>query len=251
MKRKVVLVLFPLVFWFLVWEGAAYLVDANAAMGGELLLPGPRRVIAVLLREAAEWPFWRDALLSLVRMFSGIFIGALLGVMLAVLTAASALCDMLLTPAVKVVRAVPVASFILLVLLWVGRGWVPVVICALMVIPVVWGAVRQGIDSADRQLLELCRCYRFERGKILRLFWVPSVVPAFTSGLATAMGLAWKAGVAAEVLCQPKYAIGTQIYRTKLELATPELFAWTLVVILLSLAMEALVKLLLRKGGRA
>jgi len=251
MKRKVVLVLFPLVFWFLVWEGAAYLVDANAAMGGELLLPGPRRVIAVLLREAAEWPFWRDALLSLVRMFSGILAGTLLGVVLAVLTAASRLCDVLFSPAVKVVRAAPVASFILLVVLWVGRGWVPVVICALMVIPVVWGAVRQGIDSADRQLLELCRCYRFDRAKTLRLFWIPSVAPAFASGLATAMGLAWKAGVAAEVLCQPKYAIGTQIYRTKLEVDIPDLFAWTLVVILLSLAMEALVKLLLRKGGRA
>lgn len=251
MKRKLVSVLFPLIFWLLIWQIAAMLVDANAAMGGELLLPSPLRVLAVLAGLVGKGAFWRSAFLSLGRMFSGILVGALVGVVLAVLTAASRWCDLLLTPAVKVVRAVPVASFILLVLLWVRRGWVPVVISALMVVPVVWGAVRQGIDTADRQLLELCRCYRFDRAKTLRLFWLPSVAPAFASGLATAMGLAWKAGVAAEVLCQPKNAIGTQIYRTKLELATPELFAWTLVVILLSLAMEGLVKRLLRKGGGA
>ena len=251
MKRKLVSVLFPLLFWLLVWQALAMLVDVGAAMGGELLLPSPLRVLAVLAELAGEEAFWRSAFLSLGRMFTGILAGALIGAVLAVLTAGSRWFDLLLSPAVKVVRAVPVASFILLVLLWVRRGWVPVVISALMVVPVVWGAVRQGIDAADRQLLELCRCYRFDRFKTLRLFWLPSVAPAFASGLATAMGLAWKAGVAAEVLCQPQNAIGTQIYRTKLELATPELFAWTLVVILLSLAMEGLVKQLLRKGGRA
>lgn len=251
MKRKPVSVLLPLIFWLLVWQTAAMLVDANAAMGGELLLPSPLRVLTVLAELAGKGAFWRAAFLSLGRMLAGILAGALVGVALAALTAGIRWCDLLLSPAVRVVRAVPVASFILLVLLWVRRDWVPVVISALMVVPVVWGAVRQGIAAADRQLLELCRCYRFDRTKTLRLFWLPSVAPAFASGLATAMGLAWKAGVAAEVLCQPRSAIGTQIYRTKLELATPELFAWTLMVILLSLAMEGLMKCLLRKGGGA
>lgn len=251
MKRKGFSIMFPLVFWLLVWQLAAMAVDATAEMGGELLLPSPVRVVTVLMESAGEWPFWRTALLSLARMFSGILVGALTGLVLAVLTAASRWCDLIFAPAVKVVRAVPVASFILLVLLWLRRDWVPVAISALMVIPVIWGSVRQGIDSADRQLLELCRAYRFDFAKTLRLFWMPAVAPAFASGLATAMGLAWKSGVAAEVLCQPKQAIGTQIYRTKLELATPELFAWTLVVILLSMAMEWLVSYLLRKGRGA
>ena len=98
--------------------------------------------------------------------------------------------------------------------------------------------MEQGIAGADPQLLELARCYRFSRGKTLRLCRLPALLPPFSSSLATAMGLAWKAGVAAEVLCQPKFAIGTQIYRTKTLFSTPQLFAWTLVVILLSLLME-------------
>jgi len=247
-KQKWLRVVLPLAFWLLIWQLIALWVEHGAEMGGEFLLPGPIHVWESLTGIAVEGIFWKTAFLSVGRMFFGILLGAFLGTVLAVLTAANRWCDLLLSPAVKVVRAVPVASFILLVLLWVRRDWVPVAISALMVLPVIWGSVRQGIDTADRQLLELTRCYRFDRGKTLRLFWVPSMAPAFTTGLATAMGLAWKAGVAAEVLCQPKFAIGTQIYRTKYQLETPELFAWTLVVILLSLAMEKLVKWLLERG---
>ena len=251
MKRGWVSVLAPLLFWLLLWEGAALLVDARAAMGGELLLPTPVRVLEVFFAQLSEAWVWKTALASLTRMFGGILIGALGGLLLGLLTAGSRICDLLFSPAVKVVRAVPVASFILLVLLWVDRSWVPVVISALMVLPVIWSAVRQGVAGVDPQLLELSRCYRLSRGRVGKLVWLPALKPPFTAGLATAMGLAWKAGVAAEVLCQPKWAIGSEIYRSKWELATPRLFAWTLLVVLLSLGMEKLVNRLLKGGEKA
>ena len=152
-------------------------------------------------------------------------------------------------------RATPVASFILLVYLWVERGRVPGLISALMVLPVVWGNVTRGIAETDPQLLELARAYGFGRGRTLRRIYIPSVLPYFASGCRTALGLAWKAGVAAEVLCQPQNAIGTQIYNTKYYLETPSLFAWTLVVIALSFLLEWAVGGLLRRaegpeGGR-
>lgn len=234
----------PLGFWTLIWALAA------GAVGMEYVLPGPGRVLAVFAALAGTGEFWQAVLLSLGRIFLGIALGGAAGAVLAVATAVSPWADRLLSPAVKVVRAVPVASFILLVLLWTGRDWVPVVIAALMVLPVVWGSVRQGIAGADPQLLELARCYRFDRGKTLGLVWLPAVAPALTEGLATAMGLAWKAGVAAEVLCTPKLGLGTSIYRTKLDMETPDLFAWTLAVILLSLLMEGIVRRMLKRGGR-
>ncbi|MFQ8759416.1 MAG: ABC transporter permease [Intestinimonas sp.] len=85
----------------------------------------------------------------------------------------------------------------------------------------------------------------------LRRVYVPSVLPYFASGCRTALGLAWKAGVAAEVLCLPKNAIGAQVYYAKIYLETPSLFAWTLAVIALSFLLEWAVGLLLRRleGG--
>ena len=141
-------------------------------------------------------------------------------------------------------------SFILLVLLWTGRDQVPAVIAGLMVLPVVWENLTQGIRATDGQLLELARAYRFSRWKTVRLVYLPSLRPHLRSAAATAMGLAWKSGVAAEVLCLPRLGIGAQISRAKQTFETADLFAWTAVVILLSLLMErALTRLIRRPEG--
>ena len=141
-------------------------------------------------------------------------------------------------------------SFILLVLLWTQRDQVPAIISALMVLPVTWENLVHGIEATDAQLLELARAYRFSRSKAIRLIYLPSLRPYFLSALITSVGLAWKSGVAAEVLCTPSLAMGTQIYSSKLSLEIPDLFAWTAVVVALSLALERGLRLMLeQKGG--
>ena len=230
-------------FWLIVWQVCALLV------GRELILPAPLTVLERLGVLAKTGAFWQTALASLWRIVIGLAWGTAAGVALAVLTSASRWADTLLSPAIRVVRSTPVASFILLVLLWTTRGAVPPVISGLMVLPVVWENVRRGIAQCDPKLLELARACRFSRWKTARLVYLPAALPHFFSALTTAAGLAWKSGVAAEVLCLPRPAIGTQIYETKLYLETPDLFAWTLTVIALSLVLERLVRLLLRRAG--
>ena len=230
------------VFWLAVWHFAAWQV------GRELFLPTPLSVLRRLLQLAQTGEFWLTAGLSLGRVLLGLVWGTVLGCVLAVLTASSRWLDAILSPAVRVVRATPVASFILLVFLWTQRDQVPVIIAALMVLPVVWGNVTRGIRECDPKMLEMARIYRFSRWKTVRLIRFPAVRPYFLSALTTSMGLAWKSGVAAEALVWPKLAIGTQIYNTKLYLETADLFAWTLVVIALSLLLERLIGVLIRRA---
>jgi NitT/TauT family transport system permease protein len=234
--------LIPLIFWLVVWAIAAL------AVGKELLLPGPWTVVRALGALAVTGTFWATTAATLARVFLGLLAGVVLGVAIAVLTCASRWCDRLLSPLVRVIRATPVASFILLVLLWVATGRVPVVISALMVLPVVWGNVSRGIRETDPQLLEMAAAYRLGPGRTLARIYLPSVAPYFTAGVETGLGLAWKAGVAAEVLCRPKLAIGTQVFYTRTYLETADLFAWTLVVIVLSLLLETALVRVLRKG---
>ena len=231
-------------FWLLVWQLAA------AWVASPLLLPAPLAVFARLGELATTAAFWQTAVLSLGRVALGLLWGIALGVVLAAFSCAFRWADTLLSPAVGVIRATPVASFILLVLLWTQRSQVPVIIAALMVLPIVYGNVARGIREADPKLLELARVYRFSRRKTIRLVILPGVRPYFFSAVTTALGLAWKSGVAAEALCWPKVAIGTEIYYTKLNFETADLFAWTLVVILLSLGLERLVALAVRTVER-
>ena len=244
--------LIPPAFWLGVWQLAAMWVERSVnSKGNELLLPYPATVCAALLRIMGEETFFPTVFTSLGRILLGLALGTALGGVLAAVTCSSRWADRLLSPAIRVVRATPVASFILLVLLWAGKDFVPAVISGLMVVPVVWGNLSRGIRETDRQLLELARAYRFSGVKTLRLIYLPSLRPYFVSAITAAMGLAWKSGIAAEVLCVPRHSIGTQIFNTKLYLEIPDLFAWTAVVVTLSLILEKLLQLGLerRKGG--
>lgn len=233
-----------ILFWLALWQFAAWQVNSP------LFLPGPLAVARRLGQLAVTAAFWQTAALTLYRVLLGMLWGTVLGVALACLACAGRWLDALLSPAVRVIRATPVASFILLVFLWTDRDQVPVIIAALMVLPVVWGNVVRGIRECDPKLLEFARAYRFSRLKTARLVLLPSVKPYFLSAVTTSMGLAWKSGVAAEALVWPRLAIGTQIYNTKLYLETADLFAWTLVVIILSLALEKLISTLIRRLER-
>ena len=245
MSRRVLRVLLPLVFWLGLWQMAA------SAISQELLLPTPMLVLQTLLSLMGSSVFWRTAALTLVRVFGGAVLGAVLGATLGALTSASWVLDCILSPAIRLVLATPVSSFIMLVLLWVKTGTVPAVISALIVLPVVWGAVTRGVRETDPNLLEMAHAYRFGRLKTIRLVIVPSVIPYFSSACQSSVGLSWKAGVAAEVLCRPALAIGSQVYLSKINLETPSLFAWTAVVIVFSLLIErVLSRALTVKGGR-
>ena len=170
--------------------------------------------------------------------------------MLAVLCSISVVLNALLYPAVRIIRSIPVTSFIILVMLWIPYTYVPVFISALLVTPVVFGNVTAGIQETDKSLLEVAKVYHFTRFKTLRYLFIPSILPYFYSGALTALGLAWKAGIAAEVLALPKKAIGANMYYSKLYLETADLFAWTLVVVLFSFCFEKLMQYFMKKSKK-
>jgi len=233
-----------LLFWLLVWQGASMAVD------NPLLLPALGQVLLRLAQLMGESAFWQITLTSIGRVLLGVALGIALGSLLAVLTSVSSLADILVAPAMTAVQATPVASFAILVLIWLERDFVPVLICVLMVLPVIWNAVSTGIRETDVQLLEMAKVCRLPKLRVLRRIYVPSVLPYFRSAGTSALGLGWKAGIAAEVLTVPKHSIGRMISEGKLYLMTEDLFAWTLMVVILSILLQKIMLRLLegRKG---
>lgn len=233
-------------FWLALWAVLAYAVDKP------LLLPGPWSVLKRLLELAATARFWATAGNTLLRIGLGLLCAVPAGVFLAAATCRFRLLESLLSPVLTITQSTPVASFILLLLIWLGRDILPSVIVALMVMPVVWRNVCAGVRNTDKQLLELAKVYRFPSIRTLRRIFIPSVSPYFFAAVRTSLGLAWKAGVAAEVLTVPKNSIGQMLYESKLYLETLDLFAWTVAVILCSLIIEKLLAAAImhfEKGG--
>ncbi len=230
--KKIAGSFFVALFWIATWLLLAKLVDK------ELLLPYPHTVLLKLGQLCMTLLFWEYVALTLMRILLGIFFGVILGTLLAIVTCRFSFMHRLIYPLITIIRATPVASFIILVLIWLGSGQLPIFICVLMVLPIVWAAVSDGIRSLDEKLAEVCHIYRFSFLKRVRLFYIPAILPYFLSACKTSIGMAWKAGVAAEVLTVPAVSIGKMLYESKLYWETLDLFAWTLVVIICSLIIE-------------
>lgn len=234
-----------LLFWVGLWQLIAVIFSKP------LLLPTPVAVVKALAALAITEAFWLTVLLSLLRILAGIALALIAGVLLAILTVKSPLCHHLFSPLLTLFKATPVASVIFLVLLWIGRERVPLFIAFVMALPIVWSNVREGLLQTDRKLLEMARVFRLSEGQKLRYIRIPSLFPYFLAACRSAIALAWKAGIAAEVLCAPRLSIGTEIYEGKMYLLTDELFAWTLVVVLISAGIEWGALALLKKAQKS
>ncbi|MGI6200457.1 MAG: ABC transporter permease [Christensenellales bacterium] len=232
-------------FWLSLWQAAYW------AVGQDLLVASPVQVAGRLVRWAGNWDFWRTALYSLGRILAGFGAGVAAGCMLAALCSRLPLARALFSPLLGVVKATPVSSFIILALVWIQGARVPMFISFLMVLPIVWANVSEGIAQLDPRLSQMARLFGLSRGQRLIKVYLPQIMPYLVSAMTVSMGLGWKAGIAAEVLGTPELAIGRELYYAKIYLETADLFAWTAVVVALSMLLErGMVRLIARLGRR-
>ncbi len=235
MPRKLLNGLAIAALWIALWAVLA------RAVGLTLLLPSPLETLSALVTLVQRGDFWLAAGASMLRIFAGFAAGLVAGCALAVLTSRFRWWRGFFAPFLAAVKATPVASFIILALVWIKTDGVPTFATVLVVLPVAYTNLYTAIAATDPMLLEMARAFRMPRRALLtRIYW-PSCRPAFLASVIAGMGMAWKAGIAAEVICTPRSALGTFLYSAKIYLDTPGLFAGTAVVILLSILLEKLV----------
>ena len=224
--------IFILVIWLLLWQIASMIV------GQELFLVSPIKVVLTLVELVGTAAFWQSIFISFSRIMLGFVLSFAIGTILAVLTAKLEWLHDFIAPVLNVIKATPVASFIILALVWINSKNLSVFISFLMVLPVVYTNIRQGIKSIDSKLIEVGQVFNLSREKMLRYIYLPSMVPYIASACTVGIGLCWKSGISAEVIGLPNNTMGMHLYNAKVYLNTPDLFAWTVTIVLLSVVME-------------
>lgn len=238
--KKLLIVL----FWIFIWFIIALIVD------NDLLFPGPYEVLVKLFQLFTTSKFWINTLSSLYRVMIGIIIAIIVGVSLGYLSFRFKFVYALLYPLMTILRATPVASFIILIALFIGAITVPSIITIIMVLPIVWVNIYTGLNDVDKNLKEVCTVYKLSLKNRIKALYLPSLMPYFTSSILSSIGLGWKAGIAAEILFPPLKSIGKSIAESNQLLLTTDLFAWTLVVIILSVLFEFLTKHIIKLTAR-
>ena len=247
-RNRIIRVL-AVAFWIAVWQGV------SLAVGSEILVASPARTFGALLSLLREGAFYRAVLGSLMRICAGFALALALGIALGALSFAVRWVRALLHPVVSVVKATPVASFVILALIWISSKNLSIFISFLMVFPIMYENMLAGLESADAKLLEMGQVFHLSRMARIRAIYLPAAYPFLLSAARLSLGMCWKSGIAAEVIGQPRQSIGAELNQAKLFFNTPDLFAWTVTIIVVSVAFERLVlcgiRALMRRWERA
>ena len=224
-----------ILIWLIIWQAASIVIR------NEILFAGPIETVKSLIALCGESVFFNSVISSYLHIMAGIITGTLLGLFLSCLAYKYRFLDDFLSPAVLLMKAVPVASFVVLVLIWAGNRNLSTIISGIIVFPIIYTSVLTGLKNSDRSLLEMAYVYRMPIFNKIRYIFIPALFPIFKNAIALSIGMGFKSGVAAEVIGQPLMSMGNGIYNAKIYLNTGELFAWTLAIVVISWITEKII----------
>ena len=220
--KKVGAALLALTFW----EIAALLIHQR------ILLVTP---VAVARRLCT---IWRAILFSFYHIAGGFLLGLILGCLLAYLAAKHPVVETLLWPWMAMIKSVPVASFVVICLIWLSARNLSVFISFLIVIPIIYQNVLEGLRAENREMQEVATVFQLPWRKRFRYIELPKIRPFLLSACRVTTGMAWKAGIAAEIIGVPNGSIGKMLYTAKIYLDTDDLLAWTVIIVVISVVAE-------------
>lgn len=239
--KKTALTITAICFWLFVWHFLSLKINSS------IFLPSPEATYKALIRIGKRAGFWQTIFNTFSKIAKGFLLALIAGTILSVISAFVKIIDVLVSPFMRLLKTVPVASFIILALLWVKSDKLSVLISFVMVTPVVYINILQSFDNVDNNLLEMADIFNVSLLRRLRFIYVPALVSGFMSACKIGLGFCFKAGIAAEIIGLPFQSIGSELYKSKLYLMTDELFAWTVVIVFMSAFFEGVCIYLLNK----
>ncbi len=228
-------------FWIGVWWISALIV------GNPYFLPSPADALVSLFSLMCKGYFYKVIFASFLRVLLGLGAGLLLGVLLGSISHSSVILRRFISPLITVLKAMPVATFIIILWITMWGAKLTVFIGVIMVLPIIYQNTLEGFDAIDPKLVELSRVFELSFARRLRLLIFPTLFSFISPALITSVGMAFKAQIAAEIIAYTKNSIGQYIFDAKYNLNTPEVFAWAIVIVIFSISVEGLTKLISRR----
>ena len=241
MKNRYVRTTLIVLIWLVIWQVLALVVNNS------ILLSGPIDTVKALIELGSASAFYISVGITVGKILLGFLAGMIPGSCLALLSYRSKTVKEFLSPFVSVIKSIPIVSFIIIALIWTGSSNVTIIVAAVISFPIFYKNVLEGLLVTDPKMLDLAKVFRMKTSKKIRYIYLPSLSSHIKSAVSLAIGMAFRGGITAEVVGQPIRSIGNGLYRAKINLATSEMLAWTLVAVLAAFIIEKLVSFVLKK----
>ncbi|QZY55372.1 ABC transporter permease [Crassaminicella profunda] len=239
-KNKFPTILSILILTF-TWKIISEIIDS------EMILPSPEVTCKAMFLLIKSEAFFKIVMMTIKRGCIGFFLSCTLGLGVGLLTGSNLFLEKLMEPILVVIKSTPVMSIIILALIWFKTDDVPIFVSFLVAFPIICVNVSEGIKNVDRKFLEMAKIYHVKKYRVIVEIYLPAIASYFMAGISTAMGIGWKAVIAAEVLSQPTFAIGTSLYNSKVYIETENVLAWTVIAVFLSFIFEKIIRIIEQK----
>ncbi|MEN8906283.1 MAG: ABC transporter permease subunit [Clostridiales bacterium] len=227
--------------WIIIWWIISLTVDS-------FFMPSPFETFKILTKLLVESTTYIIVGMTIIRIVIGLFSALLLGIILGIFSASNKIIFRFLQPIMVAVKSTPVASFIIIAMVYMNIIYVPIFCGFLLCLPIIYYNVIEGMEVIDKEMISMALLYKVPKKRLIMKIYIPSIMPYINAALLTAVGICWKGTIAAEVIGVVKNSIGYKIYNAKVYLETGELFSWTIIIITCSMIIESIIKGIIRKS---
>lgn len=231
-QKERIKMVFIVLFWLVAWE------IADRVINNRLILSGPIHIVEALVENVQQSDFWVICGASFLRITIGFLLSFVFGFLLGMASYRFKGLRDFIEPIMVTLKTVPMISFVIMLLIWVGNQALTIYLSFLIVLPLIYTSTLSGFENVNAEMLEMAETFHLSRWKKFLYIYRPSFLPYLLSSCKVALGMSWKSGIMAEVIGTPKPSIGREMYAAKTYLQTADLFAWTIVVIVLSIVFE-------------
>ena len=227
---------FSVIIIFIIWETASALVDQ------EIIVPSIFTVGKELCRIITSFSSWTVIFWTITRILLTFILDFFLALIIGIPAGIFRNFEQAVRPLESAVRTVPTMGIILLSLIWLDSELTPVFVSSLIIFPILYRSVVDGIINIDRKLIDFHKVHQIGFLRQLKHLYLPSMFPFIKTGTISSLGLGFKVMITAEVLSQPEYAIGTVFQIERAQLNTAGVMAWCVFIIAVSSLFEFLIQ---------
>lgn len=235
------LIFFSSIMLFIIWQIASMII------GSEVILPSPYLVFSGLINIFKEDDSLKIIGCTFGRTFLSFIFSLILAFILGVWSSFNKYVYNFMIPILNIMRSLPTIGFIILALIWLSQGSAPILVGFIISFPIFYDAIIGSLMNIDKKVIEMAKIYKLSSWDLIKDIYFPSISFAVCRILASTFSLTMKLVVGGEVIGQPKYGIGTELFVEKNYLNTYMVFSWIIIVIIIGIIFNLIQKIINNK----
>ncbi len=242
-KNKLEIILGAVIL-LVIWQVIATKIN------NDIYIPKLQEVYTSFLEIIREKDFLLTVFWSFYRTIISFGVALILAIIIGVLSSMYPFLNNLLKPLNSIGKTIPTLVLVVLALIWFDKNSAPFVVGIAIVFPILYDGIVNTLTKKDKNLEEMMLIYEVPIGEKIKRVYIPNIIFYILRIFVPTISLAFKVVIAGEVHGQPKYGIGAAVQLEKMNFNTPGIFAWIIIIAIISLLFELLNRILTGKYYR-